>query len=40
MIRSPSDISGVDTRKRNRPALQRLYRRGVRDGAKLLSWMQ
>lgn len=40
LILSPCDISGVDTLKRNRPALQRLYQLGLQDGKKLLSWME
>lgn len=40
LILSPSDISGVDTLKRNRPALQRLYQMGLQDGTHLLNWMK
>ena len=40
LILSPDDISGVDTLKRDRTALQRLYQKGVQDGEKLLNWLQ
>lgn len=40
LILSPDDISGVDTLRRNRPALQRLYQKGLRDGEKILDWIQ
>lgn len=40
IILSPDDISGVDTLKRNRPALQRLYQKGIQDGKRLLAWMK
>lgn len=40
IVLSPDDISGVDTLKRNRPALQRLYQKGIQDGKKLLGWMR
>ena len=40
IVLSPDDISGVDTLKRNRPALQRLYQKGIQDGKKLLDWMR
>ena len=39
-ILSPADISGVDTLKRNRPALQRLYQMGLQDGRTLLNWLE
>lgn len=40
LLLSPDDISGVDTLKRNRPALKRLYQKGLQDGSKLLEWMK
>ena len=40
IILSPDDISGVDTLKRNRPALQRLYQKGLQDGKRLLDWIK
>ena len=40
IILSPDDISGVDTLKRNRPALQRLYQKGIKDGKRLLDWIK
>ena len=40
IVLSPDDISGVDALKRNRPALQRLYQKGVQDGKKLLNWIK
>ena len=40
IILAPDDISGVDTLKRNRPALQKLYQKGVQDGKKLLDWIK
>lgn len=39
LILSPDDISGVDTLRRNRPALQRLYQKGIRDGKQVLEWL-
>lgn len=39
MILSPDDITGVDTLKRNRPALQRLYYKGLQDGKRVLGWI-
>ena len=39
LILSPDDISGVDTLRRNRPALQKLYQKGLRDGKKILDWI-
>lgn len=40
LLLSPDDISGVDTLKRNRPALKRLYQKGIQDGSKLLDWIK
>ena len=39
LILSPADTFGVDTLKRDKQALQRLYQEGVRDGSKVLEWM-
>ena len=38
LILSPDNITGLDTLKRNRPALERLYHKGLQDGRKLLHW--
>lgn len=40
LILSPDDISGVDTLKRDPSALQRLYRKGLQDGERILHWME
>ena len=40
IVLSPDDISGADTLKRNHPALQRLYQKGIQDGKNLLDWMK
>ena len=40
LIIAPEDISGVDTLKKNREALDRLYHAGFRDGAVIAGWMK
>lgn len=40
IVLSPDDITGVDTLKRNRPALQKLYCKGLQDGRSILAWMR
>lgn len=39
LVLSPDSIAGVDTLRRNRPALQRLYEKGIQDGSAILAWM-
>lgn len=40
LILSPADTFGVDTLKRDRNALERLYRAGEKDGETLLRWLE
>lgn len=39
LIVSPDDISGVNTLTRDRKALDRLYRKGLQDGARIREWL-
>ena len=39
LILSPDDITGVDTLKRDRDALERLYQKGLRDGEQISEWL-
>lgn len=39
LILSPNDITGVDTLKRNRSALERLYQKGICDGKRISAWL-
>ena len=39
LIVSPDDTCGVDTLKRDKAALHRLYEKGYRDGEKILSYL-
>lgn len=39
LILAPDDITGVDTLKRDKAALQRLYEKGLRDGARIPPWL-
>ena len=40
LILAPDDITGVDTLKRDRDALDRLYRKGLHDGQKISVWLE
>lgn len=39
LILSPDDITGVDTLRKNKNALHRLYEKGVRDGERIPEWL-
>ncbi len=39
LILAPDDITGVDTLKRDKAALQRLYEKGLRDGERIPPWL-
>ena len=39
LVLAPDDITGVDTLKRSRDAIDDLYKKGLKDGEKILSWL-
>ena len=39
LIVSPDDTEGVSTLSKEREALDRLYRKGYRDGARIKAWL-